>query len=164
MTRKYDTSRWGSYEDRFWKYTKKEKSPILCWNWLGTKMSSGYGQINVNRKQTSAHRYSYFLHFGSIPRGLYVCHSCDNKLCVNPTHLWLGTPKQNQDDMYSKGRDVHLGLSGEENPKSKLTNKKVTKIRQLYKSGRYTHRELAQKYSVSHTNIGYILRNKLWKK
>jgi len=84
-------------EERFW--SKVQKTPT-CWTWTGGKDSRGYGKFD----DTSPHRFSWVLHFGPIPEGLWVCHSCDNPSCVNPEHLRLWTPKQNSKDRDSKGR------------------------------------------------------------
>lgn len=74
-----------------------------CWLWAGA-MRAGYGTINIRAINVYAHRASYAAHKGAIPRGLFVCHSCDTPLCVNPDHLWLGTPIENVQDMVAKGR------------------------------------------------------------
>lgn len=75
-----------------------------CWIWQGTIMNSGYGELKYKGKTWGAHRYSYFKHNGEFDRNLFVCHHCDNKLCVNPEHLFLGTNQDNVDDMMQKGR------------------------------------------------------------
>lgn len=94
-------------EERFW--PKVDKSPGKgpngdCWLWTGCKLPKGYGQIGIANVPALAHRVSYELANGPIPEGLHVLHACDNPSCVNPTHLLAGTPKDNMQDMISKGR------------------------------------------------------------
>lgn len=92
-------------EDRFWRRVKKH--PNGCWNWIGKKLTTGYGVFKLgpkkHRKNIKAHRFSYELHFGPIPGGLLVLHKCDNKLCVNPEHLELGSHSKNLYDAYERG-------------------------------------------------------------
>ena len=87
-------------EIRFWEKIDKNGK---CWEWLGWKVK-GYGRIKVNNIKTLAHRVSWNLHYGDIPKGLYVLHKCDNPPCVNPKHLWLGTQLDNMRDRDKKGR------------------------------------------------------------
>ena len=111
-----------------------------------------------SKKQVIAHRVSYEIYIGEIPKELCVLHTCDQPSCVNPNHLFLGTHQENMTDKKNKGRVFKK--KPEENNTTKLTWDLVNKIRET--SG--THRELGKLFGVSHTNIGYIKRNKIWKR
>jgi hypothetical protein len=97
-----------SDEDRFWRYVKRN-GPLECWPWIGpiAKYRRGYGQFKRDGrrgKSENAHRLAWEFTHGVPPDHLFVCHRCDNPPCCNPAHLFLGTPKENHDDMVSKGR------------------------------------------------------------
>lgn len=89
-------------EDRFHYYYIKR--PNGCWEWIGAKSSLGYGHLKIRGRLVIASRFSFELHKGPIPEGLLACHSCDNKWCVNPDHLFVGTQQDNCLDMCGKGR------------------------------------------------------------
>jgi hypothetical protein len=147
-------SLWGT---RFWSRIEKSKNHDACWIWIGSCTSRGYGQICINGKMFSAHRVSWMVHFGKIPDGLHVLHHCDNKKCVNPDHLFLGTNDDNIRDKINKGRQSRGTKVGN----SKLNDKQVKEIRNLIKEG-HEQREIASLYGVSQATINYIHVGKLW--
>ena len=114
----------------------------------------GYGKAAMWGKNFTAHRLSYELAFGPIPDGLLVCHKCDNRACVEPTHLFLGTSADNQADMVSKGRSAR----GERNAKAKLTPDAVRDIRKS--CGK--HAVLAEQFGVCESLISMVKTGALW--
>lgn len=146
---------------RFWSRINI-KSDSECWEWLGTlRRRNGYGVITIRHKPVFAHRLSYILTRGEIPEGLYVCHTCDNKLCCNPAHLWLGTHADNCADKHQKGRAN--SPKGEFHYKAILTEASVLEIRKQYASGNKTQRGLAKEYGVDQSTISYAISEKNWK-
>lgn len=144
--------------ERFWAKVQKGKKDE-CWQWLAHCSRDGYGMLNVNNFADRAHRVSWRLHFGEIPKGIYVLHKCDNPPCVNPDHLWLGTQADNVRDMNEKGRE--RGSKGEAHPNAKLTAKQVKEIRRLYDGGLQQNR-IAEMFPVSSRMIWHIVRRLNW--
>lgn len=116
--------------------------PSVCWVWRGARKNNGYGNVTVARKQMGAHRRAYELFCGPIPVGFDVCHTCDNRWCVNPDHLWVGTRKQNMADCMLKGRT-------DGGHRKHLKEYQVQLVRQMLESG------IPPRRVSSTTKIGY---------
>ena len=134
-----------------------------CWEWSGSLNSNGYGQISSGAKSEGGHaapmvasRLAWTIANGPIPEGLFVCHKCDNPPCVNPDHLFLGTPLDNAADMARKRRT----LNGERRPQSKLTDMQVDEIRAWYKTGIISQKSLGQMYGVDASAISLIVNRR----
>lgn len=143
---------------RFWSKVNISDDPDACWEWKAGKVQ-GYGAFWMSGENYRSHRVSYELYYGEIPSGLFVCHHCDNRKCVNPSHLFLGTNADNQRDKTNKNRQA----KGEQNGKSKLTLEQVVCIRQRYTRGGIYLRELAEMFNVTERTVGYIVNRKVWK-
>ena len=141
---------------RFWARVRKTDA---CWWWTGT-VSARYGQISLGHPSTPgakrwrAHRFSWELHFGPIPDGLVVCHRCDNPLCVNPHHLFLGTQAENVHDSSRKGRKNAWGLQ-------KLNADDVRVIRQQAARG-LPQKAIARAFGIARNTVSGIVRRKSW--
>lgn len=134
-----------------------------CWEYTGARSRKGYGRIGMGGKRgvlTGAHRASWMVHRGEIPAGMQVLHHCDNPPCVNPDHLFVGTPADNMNDKFQKGRAA--GAPGERHPRSKLTEADVQEIRSRYARGGITMRALAAHFGVSCPCIYNIFALKTW--
>lgn len=88
------------------RFMDKVRKTLDCWVWVGAMRPNGYGIFRVGKKLISAHRFSFESANGPIPNGKYICHSCDNRRCVNPSHLWAGSQSDNMKDALKKGRLV----------------------------------------------------------
>jgi hypothetical protein len=129
-----------------------------CWIWKGTIGGKGYGKFCKNKKNNFAHRVSYTIHFGKIPDNKCVLHTCDNRACVNPLHLWLGTNADNMADRNAKGRQA----KGETQGLSRLTSKIVSKCRAEHKRGASAS-FLARKYGVHSSTMLDVVTRHTWK-
>lgn len=113
-------------ENRFW--AKIKITSTSCWIWTGATNWGGYGVIEHNYKTKLAHRISWELNFGQIPKSINVLHKCDNPICVNPAHLFLGSQQDNINDMYRRNRQNNIG-------KPKLSTGKILKIKAALAKG-----------------------------
>lgn len=131
-----------------------------CWIWTASTAGKGYGQLRIpgTRKNVYAHRYSYELYRGPIPKGAQLLHSCDNPRCVNPDHLTPGSAKDNAVDMRDKGRH----LFGERNEKAKLTEKEVEAIKVLAATSSLSQLDIARTVGVHQTIVSKIVRGERW--
>lgn len=155
--------RFDSLADRFWSKAIPEPTSG-CLLWLAGCDSSGYGTFaNESRVVEGAHRASYRLTNGAIPRGLRVLHKCDVPCCVNPGHLFLGTQRDNIHDMFRKGRNRPTSRRGNDCHQAKLTDDAVREIRRRYAEGGITHKKLASEYGVFFTVIQKVVTGKIWR-
>ena len=155
-----------SIKERF--ESKVERLPgIDCWLWIGSFQNMGYGTIEISKrplKRLLAHRASWQIHFGEIPEGMWVLHKCDVPCCVNPEHLFLGTMRDNIQDMMNKGR-CRAGTNpprGENCVTHKLTELQVREIKHLLSTGGISQQKIADTYHVAQTLISHIKLGKAW--
>lgn len=151
--------------ERFWRLVNKTDG---CWEWTGSGWK-GYGQFiiadqNGKQKRWLAHRFSWVIHNGVIPlgsgyHGTCVLHKCDNRKCVRPDHLFLGTNADNVHDMMAKGRMRIIRRYGEAHQQAKLTESQVRKIL----SDARSRKELSEVYGVHYNTIALIKRREKWR-
>lgn len=164
--------------DRFWSKVQKAGPTVRpelgpCWVWIGSRQKKGHGTLRIGKRVEKAHRVSYFLHRKRWP-SQWVLHKCDNSSCVNPKHLYEGTPQDNVDDRGSRDRFVplrgsangmhqrpDLAARGEAHGKSKLTESVVGEIRELFLKG-HSKSELALRFGVHRRTIYGVLAGKTW--
>jgi hypothetical protein len=141
--------------------TKVEMIPgFECHIWTGAITKNGYGKFSdKGTNWILAHREAFKQRYGEIPKGLYACHKCDNRLCVNPDHLFLGSAKDNAIDRDKKNR--RTPLKGEAHGRSKLTKEQVVEIRKLHNDG-VSAWSLGKTYGVHHTTIRDIVKRNNW--
>lgn len=145
-------------KSRFWEKVNRDgRNEHQCWLWTAGTNSSGYGAIKVNGTHTNAHRVAYRL-AETDPGDMHVLHQCDNRQCVNPNHLYLGTPSENMQDMWDRGK---RDATGENNPNAKLGNDDVEEIRERSAAGA-TNEELAAEFGVSSSTISMIVTGRRW--
>jgi len=135
-----------------------------CWEFTGFLDKDGYGRIRVKGKDMGAHRAMWIHAFGNPSPGMFVCHTCDNRKCINPEHLFLGTNRDNLADMRAKGRSL-LGRPGnaigEKNGQAVLNEQSVREIRAAAIAGA-PRAKLAERFGVTVVAIGLVLSRKRW--
>lgn len=147
-------------EADFWPQVDRSAGPDGCWLWKGwIDPVGGYGRFKIRNRAHPAHKYSYTFTSGAVPKGLFVCHRCDNPACVNPAHLFLGTPADNTRDRDAKGRQAR----GERSGTAKLNEADVRAIRSLYASGGFSQARLGWIYGVGQTKISAVVNKTTWK-
>jgi len=150
-------------EDRPWDFWSrleiKSFDPDVCWEWCGGYFPDGYGYayFNARDKRWRAHRLAYKLAYDKDPGNLCVCHKCDNPACCRPSHLFLGSHKDNMQDKVKKG----LSLSGSKHPRAKLTEAQVKQIRKMVEQG-IPQYILAKRFKVSQSTINAIIKKRNW--
>lgn len=143
---------------RFWPKVDK-RGPDECWPWKAGVFDTGYGAFGIgNRIMWTASRVAWWLTNGPVQLGSVVCHKCDNPICCNPSHLFVGTPAQNSADMARKRRCPR----GENINTARLNASQVKEIRLLYASGKWTQTRLADKFDIPQTQISRIVNRKSW--
>lgn len=153
--------RWPlSPQQRFWSNVNKSH-PDSCWEWQGVINSNGYGTLKVGQRAWLATRLLWTWLHGEIPQGMCVLHKCDNPPCVNPDHLFLGTRKDNYDDMVAKGRLNRA--RGEHQGSAKMTADKVRELRRLYEKEGKTQIEISGIMGIHQTTVSRIIERRTWK-
>lgn len=148
-------------EPRFWSKVDMRANVDLCWEWSSAKDLDGYGLFQISGKTKRAHRLSYFLHYKVDPIKKLICHTCDNPSCVNPFHLFAGSPKDNTKDCILKNR--RNTQKGEDSGGAKLSESQVREIFYLYQNKKANQEELSKMFGVSAKNISKIITGSRWK-
>lgn len=146
----------NDYEGRFWRWVDRSAGPDGCWIWMGTRARRNYGRFSYKGRTVIAHRFALQLSSVEVPPGSVVMHICDNPPCVNPSHLRVGTWKDNIRDMYEKGRNPNR--KGENHPYRKLSADQVRQIRRA----KGTQLEIARQFGVSRAQVYRIRTGKNW--
>lgn len=152
--------------DNFWASYKEVKiihpqtdETFVCWEWQRYVTKWGYGQVQVNGRLEGAHRYAWMLSTGkSIPNKMNVLHKCDNRRCINPDHLMIGTQSENIKQAVQRGRFIPPIFSGENHPAAMVTDKQRSAIRDIYFNKKLNQREISELCGIRQTTVSYIVR------
>lgn len=150
---------------RLERYIIRSENPDDCWSWSGgtdrhgcPRIYAGYANNKGSNIMLQASRVSYETYVEAIPIGLSVLHTCDNPLCINPRHLYLGTQAENMDDMVRRGRSA----KHERHSQAKITMAIAIAIRELYANGQGSQQGLANRFGLARGTVQAILANKTW--
>lgn len=146
-----------------WFWERVDRSGSGCWNWTRGKIGSGYGTFRIERNRPMlAHRRAWELTRGGIPDGMFVLHHCDNRTCVRPDHLFLGTHLENARDRASKGRNGRNGVPGEQHYAARLTDALVLELRRKWRNGERIC-EIAREHGLTQIHVSMIVHERIWK-
>lgn len=145
--------------EEFGRKLDKCGGPEACWIWTGLKNKRGYGATSFDSVWISAHRLAFYFEHGEIPKGMCVCHKCDNPACCNPKHLFLGTRVENVSDMVSKERQAR----GMKHHSAKITEQQVLEMRRLYLETKVPVRIIAERFRVKRQTASRAILGKTWR-
>ncbi len=156
--------KWGTLDERFWGRVDKSAANG-CWEWLGNIKRNGYGTFMANGRCFNVHRLAWVICNGQVPDGQCVMHICDNRKCVNPAHLMVGTAKDNTQDMIRKGRHKSgPPMRGDDHPMARLTAKQVLELRKQYDSGTLgPASRMSLSLGLSEGALWRVVTRKTWK-
>jgi hypothetical protein len=150
-----------------WFFSNSDEDANGCWNWNKSKLNSGYGQVTVRSLggKHLAHRLCYRFTRGEIPEGMMVMHSCDNRTCVNPKHLSIGTAAMNQRDSWLKGRRTPIAdkhkVRGDKHGRAVLKEADVVEIKRMIKANE-SLKTIAERFDVGKSTISMIKNGTNW--
>lgn len=145
--------------ERFWRGVDK-RGQDECWEWQKCRTKGGYGVMNVRRKILHCNRIGWTIENGRIPDGMIICHKCDNPSCCNPNHLFVGTDLDNCRDREMKGRGHDR--TGGNHGRATTNEHAVILMRQIYSSGKYTHKKIAEMFKIKHSAVSDIMLRRCW--
>lgn len=149
-----------TYAKRTGLFWDKVNTDGECWTWTACKNKKGYGEFHPSGShRVLAHRYAYEQVIGLIPAGTEVCHTCDNRACVRPAHLFAASHADNVQDMMNKQRHSH----GIKHRNAKLTDEQVVEIRSLYDNHAMTSRAMARKFGIAESTVWQITSRRNWR-
>lgn len=147
----------SSINEWFWDRVDKSAGPDKCWPWQGHRLPTGYGRLVLHGKFIGAHRVAYELEYNKKPGDLFVCHKCDNPICCNPRHLFLGTHQDNMDDKVQKGRNP----SGAQSSRATISEAQAQEILDRVTAGE-AGASIARDMNVSEFIVSRIKHRKTW--